>query len=115
MGTVPFLVLPENMLPTKHNNLNPGVPRPLDNKGTLPSTKVKALPPENTKFFNNALSIHIVRITNTAAIESANHITSDCSCLIFCCYCYCSSSSSSSCLFVVIPVVPVVSVLKKYT
>ena len=55
MGTVPFLLHPENMLPTKHNNLNPGVPRPLDNQGTLPSTRVKALPPENTNFFNNAL------------------------------------------------------------
>lgn len=28
-------------------------------------------------------SIHIISITNTAATESANHITSDCSCLIF--------------------------------
>ena len=45
------------MLPTKHKNLNPAVPRPLDNKGTLPSTKVKALPPENTNFFNNAFCV----------------------------------------------------------
>ena len=45
------------MFPIKRKNLNPGVPRPLDNKGTFPSTKVKALPPENTNFFNNALLI----------------------------------------------------------
>ena len=56
MGTVPFLLPPENMFPIKRKNLNPGVPRPLDNKGTFPSTKVKALPPENTNFFNNALN-----------------------------------------------------------
>ena len=60
MGTVPFLLPPENMFPIKRKNLNPGVPRPLDNKGAFPSTKVKALPPENTNFFNNAFIMYVI-------------------------------------------------------